>query len=244
MLQDLLDNIRVVLVHTSHPGNIGAVARAMKTMCLKNLYLVQPKLFPDPAATVRAKQAEDILDNAILVDTLQEAIADCCLVMGTSARPRNLVWPSMDIAQAGKQIIKESSQYPVAIVFGRERTGLTNEEIQMCHYQINIPANPHYSSLNLAAAVQIVAYEIYKNVMEPMESAHKDPVNELAVQAELQGLYEHLEQVLIQLAYLDPAQPGQLMPRLQRLYNRARLEKAEVNILRGMLTAVQKKLNL
>ncbi len=240
---NLFNNIRIVLVRTSHPGNIGAAARAMKTMGLQHLYLVQPKFFPDPAAVARAKQAEDILNNAPVVATLAEAIADCCLVFGASARPRDLVWPSVTAAQAGQQIIPAAAQYPVAVVFGNERTGLTNTEIQQCHYQLTIPADPVYRSLNLAAAVQVMAYEIYQNYLAAanQSSIAPEPLD-LANMRELNGLYEHLEQVLMQIKYLDPAQPGQLMPRLQRLYNRARLEKSELNILRGILTAVAKQL--
>lgn len=241
-MSNVLPKIRIVLVNPSHPGNIGAVARAMKTMGLQQLYLVQPKLFPHPEAEARAKQAEDILAKAVVVDTLPEAIADCCLVLGTSARPRNLVWPTLNVADAKEIIIQEAQHNHVAIVFGRERTGLSNEEIQLCHYRLNIPANPDYSSLNLAAAVQIVAYEIYQAYLKQAGPLTRVEQVDLANMAELAGLYKHLEQVLTQTGYLDPAQPGLIMPRLQRLYNRARLDRVEINILRGILTAVQKKI--
>lgn len=242
-MHNILDNIRIVLVQTSHPGNIGAVARAMKTMSMQNLYLVQPKSFPDEVATARAKQAEDILTKAVVTPTLAEAIADCCLVLGTSARPRNLVWPTLNVNEAAQPILQQARQNQVAIVFGRERTGLTNEEIQLCHYQLNIPANPDYSSLNLAAAVQVVVYEIYQQLISQtiVPVLNNQQEQDLANMAELAGFYAHLEQVLIQIGYLDPAQPGQIMPRLQRLYNRARLDKVEINIMRGILTAMQKK---
>ena len=240
-MKNILNNIRIVLVHTTHPGNIGAAARAMKTMGLQNLYLVQPKVFPDEIAMARAKQAEDILNNAVVVDSLAEAIADCTLVLGTSARPRNLAWPTLTAAQAGERVIQEANNQQVALVFGRERTGLTNEELQQCHYQLHIPANPDYSSLNLAAAVQVVAYEVYHRYISTTKTALANEPTELANTAELAGLYEHLTRVLTQIDYLDPEQPGHIIPRLQRLYNRARLDKVEINILRGILTAVQKK---
>jgi len=241
-MSNVLKNIRIVLVQTTHPGNIGAVARAMKTMCLQNLYLVQPKQFPDPVATARAKQAEDVLENAVVVNTLQEAIADCCLVLGTSARSRTLTWPTLNVAKARAQIIQEANHNPVAIVFGRERHGLTNEEIQLCHYQLNIPANPEYSSLNLAAAVQVAAYEIYQQYLSQSEVLADAVPSDLATMAEVAGFYEHLEHVLTETNFVDPLRPGQIMARLQRLYNRARLDKVEINVLRGFLKAVQKKL--
>lgn len=240
-MNHVLQNIRIVLVNTSHPGNIGAAARAMKTMGLQRLYLVQPKVFPDEEAQARAKQAEDILSKAVVVDTLAEAIADCSFVLGTSARPRNLVWPTLTAAQAGQRAVQEANNHQVALVFGRERTGLTNEEIQLCHYQLHIPANPTYSSLNLAAAVQVVAYEVYQSYLSITEIASTDEPENLANMTELTGLYEHLASVLTHIGCLDPKQPGQIMPRLQRLYNRARLNKVEINILRGILTAIQKK---
>jgi len=241
-MSPVLQNIRVVLVNPSHPGNIGAAARAMKTMGLQQLYLVQPKVFPDPEAQARAKQAEDILAKAKVVNTLPEAIADCSLVLGASARSRTLVWPTLNVTDARAQIIHEANHNKVAVVFGRERTGLTNEEIQLCHYQLNIPANPDYSSLNLAAAVQVVAYEIYQQYLTQTELSVSNEHNDLAAMAEVIGFYEHMDTVLKQINYVDPERPGQIMARLQRLFNRTRLDKVEINILRGILKAVQKKL--
>lgn len=240
-MSDVLQKIRIVLVNPSHPGNIGAVARAMKTMGLQRLYLVQPKAFPDPEAVARAKQADDILTNAVVVNNLLEAVADCCLIVGASARPRNLAWPTLNLVDAKQKIIEEACTNQTAIIFGRERTGLTNEEIQMCHYRLNIPANPHYSSLNLAAAVQIVAYEIYQYYLAQANLLLASEQTDLANMVELNGLYQHLATVLTEVGYLDPEQPGQIMPRLQRLFNRARLDKTEINILRGILNAAQKK---
>lgn len=241
-MSSVLQNIRIVLVHTTHPGNIGAVARAMKTMCLSELYLVKPKLFPNPAAVARAKQGADILDNATVVATLAEAIADCCYAVGTGAQTRYLNWPLLNINEAAGIILREACRHKLALVFGNERTGLTNQELHLCNAQLVIPANPAYSSLNLAAAVQVVAYEIYKHFVMQNNSHVDHIISELANQADMAGFYDHLEQTLTQIGYLKTAQPNLIMPRLQKLFNRSRLEKTEAQILRGILTAMQKKI--
>lgn len=234
-----LSNIRIVLIHTTHSGNIGAVARAMKNMRLSQLYLVRPRDFPSDEATARASGADDLLASAVVVDELDAALRGCAVIYGTSARLRSLRWPQVDPRQAATQVAGESEQAPVAILFGRESSGLTNEELERCHYLLNIPANPDYSSLNIAAAVQVVSYEMMmaeRLVAEPAVNAESDP----ATAEEVEGLHRHLEETLVKLEYLDPDNPRQLMRRLRRLYHKARLEKMEVNILRGILKATQK----
>ncbi|MFO1258688.1 MAG: RNA methyltransferase [Gammaproteobacteria bacterium] len=235
--------IRIVLVEPSHPGNIGATARAMKTMGLMRLYLVNPLRFPDEEAVVRAGRAVEILDNAVICSNLNHALFDCGLVFGTSARDRALNWPAMSPEGAAQKTSNVLGSTDVAFVFGRERTGLTNEELAACHIQINIPTNPDYPSLNLASAVQIVTYEIYKQLnREKRISTAKESVA-LATSQEIASFYDHLEKTLIEVEFLDPALPKHLMARLKRLFGKAELEQQEVNILRGILTAVRRKIN-
>jgi tRNA (cytidine32/uridine32-2'-O)-methyltransferase len=233
-------NIRIVLVATSHPGNIGAVARAMKTMGLTNLYLVEPKTFPHVDATARAAGADDILAHAVIVSSLEQAIASCNLVIGTSARTRAISLPILEPKAAAQKIISAAPTQNIALIFGRENNGLANEELQLCNYQLHIPSNPDFSSLNLAAAVQIVAYEI--RMAQLLQCATQDPVVELATAQDMQFFYQHLQQILQTIKFLDPANPRKLVARLQRLFNRAQLEKVEVSILRGILTAIEKHL--
>lgn len=230
-----MKSIHIILVQTSHPGNIGSVARAMKTMGLSKLRLVQPKYFPHEQATALASDAVDVLENAEVYDDLKSAIADCHFVVGTSARTRYLDWPLLTAREAAARVVAESSQ-SVAIVFGREQSGLTNEELQCCHAHLQIPANPNYSSLNLAAAVQVVAYEVF---CTSLSKAPKKKAEMLATHEEVELLLTHLEKTLIDIEFLDPKNPRMLMPRLRRLFNRAELEKTEVNILRGILAALQ-----
>jgi TrmH family RNA methyltransferase len=236
----MLSNIRIVLVEPSHPGNIGAAARAMKNMCLEHLYLVSPEKYPHADASARAAGADDVLDTAVVTDSLQAAIADCTIVLGASARLRTFNWPQYDPRQAAEKASKTSQTSRVAIVFGRERTGLTNAELDLCHYLVHIPSNEQFSSLNLAAAVQVLSYEIYiADQLEPRVKITEDteiPANQL----EMQRFYQHLENTLIKIDFLDPDQPKKLMRRLRRLYNRAQPEQTEINILRGILTAVDK----
>ncbi len=245
-----LDNIRVVLVNTSHPGNIGGVARAMMNMCLERLYLVAPQRFPSGKATARASGAVGVLERAVVVDSLAEAVADCSLVLGASARERSIDWPSVDPRQCARQVDALAPGEQVALVFGNETAGLSNAELAHCHYLLHIPANPRYSSLNLAAAVQVVAYELYlRHIAGPAAPDGGDagevvprmvPDKGWASMADMEGFYAHLTEALTELEFYDPDNPRQLMHRLRRLFNRARLERMEVNILRGILTAAQK----
>lgn len=239
----MLANIRMVLVETSHPGNIGAVARAMKNMGLSELYLVQPKIFPHAEATARAAGADDVLFKARVCETLEEALKDCALVFGTSARLRTIPWPEKDPRECGRIVQEVSRSSPVAVVFGRERVGLTNVELERCNYLVTIPTNPDFSSLNVAAAVQVIAYEIRMAAVEMQKPAMSQSSEELATAEELRLFYEHLQQSLIDTGFLDPKNPKQLMRRLHRLFNRIHLEKTEVNILRGILTAAQTAAN-
>lgn len=234
----MLDRTRIVLVNTSHPGNIGAAARAMKTMGLHQLYLVSPKHFPDVKAHEMASAATDILDRAMIVNTLDEAIADCTLVVGTSARMRSLPWPLLLPRQIAERVQQEAPTSQSAIVFGCEQFGLSNEELQRCHLHVHIPANPDYSSLNLAAAVQVMAYELRLASLD--QTVVNEPAEErLATADEMERFFAHLEQTLVKTDFLDPVEPRHLMARLRRLYFRARPDTTEMNILRGMLTAIQ-----
>ena len=236
------ENIRIVLVNTSHPGNIGAVARAMKNMRLQNLVLVDPIAeFPSGKAWARASGAVDILDRARRVATLDEAIADCQWVVGTSARLRAIPWPLLDARACAQRMTMESETNQVALVFGRENSGLTNEELDKCQYLVHIPANAEYSSLNIAAAVQVLAYEIHVAHLQQAGKGKIKPENDYprASAEELEGLYQHFEQALVAIDFYDPDNPRQLMRRLRRLFNRAELDRMELNILRGILAAAE-----
>lgn len=238
-----LDNIRVVLVNTSHPGNIGGVARAMKNMGLSRLYLVEPKDYPSEQAQWRAVSATDILDAAVVTPTLEEAIGDCQFIVGTSARERRIPWPLLDARRCAVRMAEASSSgEQVAVLFGREDRGLTNEELKRCNLHLTIPTSEAYSSLNLAMAVQIVAYELQMQLATPQlpgsECERWD--TPFASSENMERFYVHLEETLIELEFLDPAAPRQLMSRLRRLYSRVRLDDMELNILRGILTETQK----
>ena len=230
-------NVRVVLVETTHPGNIGAVARAMKNMFLTRLYLVNPLIFPHADATARASGADDLLQQATICASLEEAVAGCGLVFGASARLRRIDWPTLDARRCGEKVAAVTGESEVALVFGREHSGLTNEELDCCNYLVHIPSNPEYSSLNLGAAAQVIAYEV---AMALGAHVPAQAVEERASAEEMDGLYAHLEQALTTIQFLDPANPRQLMRRLRRLFNRSELDKTEVQILRGILTAAQK----
>lgn len=236
------DNIRVVLVNTSHPGNIGAAARAIKNMGLSRLYLVSPKEFPAARAAWRAANASDVLQATVVVETLDQAIADCGLVIGTSARHRSIPWPSLSPRQCGVKLWEESANHEVAIVFGREDRGLTNDELHKCTYHVHIPANPDYSSLNLAAAVQVLAYEVRQASLDDEKSGFgSQPDWDLppAKIVDLELYYQHLEQALVDLGFHDRSNPRQTMTRLRRLFNRIRPDNMELSIMRGVLTAIQ-----
>jgi tRNA (cytidine32/uridine32-2'-O)-methyltransferase len=239
-MQKLLTNIRIVLVKTSHPGNIGAAARAMKTMGLSRLYLVNPKHFPDRAADERAAHAGDILEQAVVVDTFLEAIQDCQMVFGTSVRLRDVQGAYLNARDAGVAAIKTADHSQVAIVFGSERTGLLNEELQHCQYQVEIPANPHYNSLNLASAVQVLCYELWMAANAQQPAIKIDDEFPLATVSELEHLYQHWEKVLCQVEFLNARRSNQVMLRLRHLFNRAHLDEREVKILRGILKAIEK----
>ena len=242
----MLDKIHIVMVNTTHSGNVGAAARAMKNMGLSHLTLVDPLCSIDEDALTRSSGALEILDNARIVATLEEAIADCGLVVGTSARSRHIPWPLMNPRQcAGKarEVIPAGNQ--VAIVFGRESRGLTNEELHLCNAHVHIPTNPDFSSLNVASAIQVLCYEMR---MALVEQATEEGVwgvawdYPLATHDELEGLLQHFEKTLVDIDFLDPAKPRQLTARLRRLYQRAGMDKIEVNMMRGVLSAMQKKL--
>lgn len=233
MPESTLHHIRIVLVAPQHPGNIGAAARAMKAMGLSRLTLVMPGQFPHADATARAAGADDLLAHAEVCQTLDEAIAECGLVIGASARERRLPWPLVDPREAaGKAALATA---PAALVFGRERSGLTNEELDRCHAHLRIPCDPDFASLNLAAAVQVVCYELRMAVDGMKRPAPSEPP---ATAAELEGLYEHLRAVSEASGFLDPAEPGVLMRRLRRLFTRAEPLASEVRILRGLLKSL------
>lgn len=236
------DNIRIVLVNTSHPGNIGAAARAMKNMGLNQLVLVQPEEYPSGVAVGRAASALDVLESARVVDSLNEALADCTLVIGTSARSRSIPWPMLTPRECAARVMAEQQQAKVALVFGREDTGLHNEELQLCHYHVQIPTNPDYSSLNLAAAVLVLCYEIYQLSQAGAPADNNEQWDQaLATAAQVEHFYGHLEKVLVDLDFHDPDNPRQLMQRLRRLFGRVRLDVMELNILRGILTEIENK---
>jgi|SRR5579885_275788 tRNA (cytidine32/uridine32-2'-O)-methyltransferase len=236
----MLDRIRIVLVNTSHPGNIGSTARAMKTMGLSDLVLVSPQQFPHPKAVEMASGASDILDQAVVVETLDEAIADCQLVVGTSARMRTIPWPLLMPREMAEKVKNESPDSQTAILFGREQSGLSNEELQRCHLHIHIPANPEYSSLNIAAAVQVVAYELRIASLDQTAVADEWDYR-LATADEMEKFFTHLQEVLVEIDFLKLNAPRKLMTRLRRMFLRTRPDVMEMNILRGILTAIQEK---
>ncbi len=233
-------DIRIVLVEPSHPGNIGAVARAMKNMGLARLVLVSPRQFPHSEAIARASGADDVLESARVVTTVSEALAGCGFIVATTSRPRDQYFRVADVRDAAQRMLSEARRGPVAVLFGSERAGLTNEQIEAAHLLIRIPASDSYPSLNLAMAVQIVAYELLCARGVRIESA--PAAAPLADPAEMERLYEHLAQVLEEIDFRDRTQGGtHLMARLRRLFQRAALDRNEVNILRGILTAVQSR---
>ena len=235
--------VRFILVETTHPGNIGAVARAMKNMALEDLVLVEPAKFPDPEATARASGADDLLARARVVGTLAEALQGCGLVMATTSRERDAFYHVVDARTAARRIVAEAAPgAPAAVLFGTERNGLSNEQLANAHGLLRIPANPAYASLNIAMAAQLIAYELYVSRLE----ADPPPVPErdapLASPEDMERLFTHLQQVMDEADFRDRTQSGtHLMQRIRRFFNRAELDGNEVNILRGILTAVQNK---
>ncbi len=233
-------DIRIVLVEPSHPGNIGAVARAMKNMGLERLVLVDPRQFPHSEAIARASGADDVLAGARVVATVAEAVAGCGLIVATTSRTRDQYFRVADVREAAQRMLQESQRGPAAVLFGPERAGLTNDQLEAAHLLIRIPASESYPSLNLAMAVQIVAYELFLARGVKIDAA--PAAGPLADPVEMEKLYEHLAQVLDEIDFRDRTQGGtHLMARLRRLFQRAALDRNEVNILRGILTAVQSR---
>ena len=246
-----LNKIRIVLVEPSHPGNIGAVARAMKTMGLEELVLVNPRKFPHQEASARAAGAEDVLCNAHVADDLRSVLSDCSLILGTSVRQRQVSWPICAPKQVAEQIsshLSQDDQHQAAILFGRENSGLSNEELDLCQYQVSIPSNEDYSSLNLASAVQIISYELRMSYLKDKEVEVKEPKTTLekrqlsATKEQLDGHLQHLEETLELLQFTRPGPTNMLMRKLTRLYNKAQLSVEDIQILRGILSSMQSHL--
>lgn len=236
--------IRIVLIETSHPGNIGAVARAMKNMCIESLYLVNPREYPSAVATARASGADDVLANAVVCSDFESAIANCQLVIGASARLRSIGWPELNPRECANLVSSTSGSDAVAIVFGREDSGLSNSELDKCQYLVHIPTNAEYSSLNIAAAVQVICYELYFAKSEQnsdLNNSNQMTVNEgeRASSKELEGFFTHMETTLKEIGFLKPPSCQKLMRRLRRLYNRANLDSTDINILRGVMSAAE-----
>ena len=234
----MLSHFKIVLVETSHPGNIGAVARAMKNMTLSELCLVSPKIFPSADATARAAGSDDILSSAVICDSLQEAVADCQIVLGASARDRTISWPEVTARECAEKFAvqtKTDEKAKIALVFGRENSGLKNHELDLCHYLLRIPCNADYSSLNLAAAVQVVSYELFVASGQKAESTIGDKDDgALASTKQMELFYEHLQQMLMDIGFLHVDKSQSIMRRLRRIFNRVGLDTKEVDILRGI----------
>jgi tRNA/rRNA methyltransferase len=236
MLSNVLGNIRVVLVETSHPGNVGAVARAMKVMGLSDLRLVNPRCEIDDAARARASGAVDVLEAARLCTSLDEALAHTVLTVACTSRRRDLPHPAYTPRQAAPEILKQAATAAVAVVFGSETYGLSNEQLMKCRWLINIPTNPAYASLNLGAAVQVMSYELRSSLADrPLDL----PAFDLASHDAVEALLAEMERTLVAIGFLDPEQPKRLMPRLRRFFAKAGLEKEEVTIWRGILSAAK-----
>lgn len=239
----LLSRIRIVLCRPSHPGNIGAAARAMKTMGLSRLCLVSPKQFPDPEADTRATGAVDLLQQAEICSNLQDALAGTVFVVALSARRRDLGPEIGEPREMVARLLSAAAEGEVALVFGNETVGLSNDEIQLCHAAVSIPTNPDFSSLNLGSAVQVLCYEVRMAAFAgqpPLSDVLATPfASPIATHAEVEGFYAHLESVMTTTGFFNPEQPGRLLPKLRRLFGRVRLERDEVNILRGVLAATQ-----
>ena len=250
---ELLNNIRFVLVNTTQPGNIGGAARAMKNMGLSQLCLVQPEVFPSDRAVWRAAGASELLESAVVVDSLEGAIADCHLVFGTSARERRIQWPlenpqsaaarALHTIQGTPDSAKEGNPTTVAFVFGREHSGLTNEELQRCHAHVHIPSNPQYSSLNLSAAVQVLAYELRMVALGEKETDYSNLEwdERLATGDEMEHFFNHLEQIMLESGFLNPDNPKQTLTRMRRLFNRVQPDELEISILRGLMKGIEQK---
>lgn len=238
----MLSNIRIVLVETFHPGNIGAAARALKNMGLSQLWLVNPRQYPDEEATSRAAGAKDLLEQAHVVDTLEEAIADCQLIVGTSARERSYDLPLQSIEECAEMVTTEAASGEIAIIFGRETSGLNNAEMLACNRHLFIDANPDYPVLNLSQAVQLICYELRRaqRQLQQQPSIEERPFPR---QQEMVLFYEHLERVLRRTNFIIPQHEGRVLDKLQRYFNRSRPEKAELGMLRGILASVEETLD-
>ena len=235
----MLDRIRIVLCETSHPGNIGAVARAMKTMGLGRLVLVNPKDYPSAEATARASGADDVLAAAEVVSDLEDALTGVGYAVGTSARLRRIPMPQLDPRESAERVMTEAASQDVAVLFGRERSGLSNAEIDRCHALVNIPANPDYQSLNLGAAAQVICYELRMAMLAGTSATKPDNGHEPATGEHLESFFGHLETALLDIGFLDPKQSESMLRRLRRLFQRARPDDTEVHILRGILSRAQ-----
>ena len=236
-----LDQIRIVLSRPSHPGNIGAAARAMKTMGLKHLVLVSPHEFPSPEASARAAGGDDVLDQAGVVGSLADALEGCTLVAALTARVRELSAPMMWARAAAARLVTAAGEGRVALVFGNETSGLSNEELALCHFPVMVPVNPEFRSLNLGAAVQIMAYELRMAAVDAGLPPPTPGAGEPATHEDVEHLIHHLESAAIAAEFLDPGSPKRLIPRMRRMFARAVLEKEEVAILRGLLAAFEKQ---
>lgn len=243
--ETMLHRIRIILVNTSHPGNIGSAARAMKTMGLSELYLLNPKLFPSEVATALSTGSEDLLEKAQVVNTLDEALVDCSLILGTSARERTIPRPVLTPRESSERIMSHCQQQvegDVALLFGEERIGLTNASLQRCHYHVTIPANAEYSSLNLASSVQVIAYECRQAWLALAEKNQsvEEPHDTLPPAEEIERLFQEIETVLLQMKFLNPKAPRQLLPRLRRFFLRSQIETMEMAIFRGIFSGMKK----
>lgn len=233
--------ISVILIETTHPGNIGSVARAMKTMGFHELVLVNPKIFPSDDAMALASGAGDVLDSARVVDSFEAAVEGCTWVVGTSARSRAIPWPASTPRVLAPQIIKQAGQGSVALVFGRESSGLTNEELAKCHHHVYIPANQDYSSLNLSQAVQIILYECQLALLDGLPVESLEPIEPLALQKDLEAFYAATEGLALKTGFLKPENPRYFMTRLRRIFAKNPLTIQELNMLRGLLASISLK---
>ena len=239
---NLLNSVKVVLVGTTHPGNIGATARAIKNMGILNLALVQPKEFPSDVATFRSKAAKNILENAEVYESLKDAVSECELVVGTSARDRTIPWPVLNPREAAAEMHKSSLNGDVAIVFGREDRGLTNDELGLCNFHVHIPSDPEYSSLNLSQAVQILAYEIRLAYLEENERSEDYWHVDLANNEQSERLINHMDELMQEVDFYDTENPRKLLVRVRRFFKRSKIDVMEANIFRGLFATIQKKL--
>ncbi|SDX97615.1 tRNA (cytidine32/uridine32-2'-O)-methyltransferase [Allochromatium warmingii] len=238
-MTESLARIRFVLVETTHSGNIGAAARALKTMGLSRLELVAPRQRPDAEALARASGADDLLERAGIHATLTDALAGCRLVVGASARLRSLEWPLLEPPDCAARLLAEAAHGEVAVLLGRESSGLSNDELARCQFLVHIPTNPDFSSLNVAAAAQVLAYEIRRTARAASGEHLTETPRDLAPAEAMEGFYTHLTETLVQIGFSDPEQSRTLTRRLRRLFNRAQPDRVELNILRGILSAAQ-----